>query len=52
MTRKGKQSGTEVLRAIADEVGLTEPRTVKRPAKKRRVSKRVPRQPAKARRIR
>jgi hypothetical protein len=54
MARKDRQSGAEVLKGIADEVGLTNPDSVKRPRKKpkRPLSKRMSRYLGKARRDR
>ena len=54
MTRKDRQSGADVLKGITDEVGLTNPDSLKRPRKKpkRRMSKRMSRYLGKARRDR
>lgn len=52
MARKLRQSGADILKAVTDEAGLTEPSTVKKARKKRRMSNRMSRYLGKARRNR
>jgi hypothetical protein len=54
MARKDKLSSADVLKSITDEVGLTNPDSLKQPRRKpkRRMSKRMSRYLGKARRDR